>query len=97
MFIDPLPLLVLVDIKGTIYLFSTKYHLKNPYKLLTQWKNMYSIQKSSQITFVSSHYEQNKDTEMITCELILGDEFGYIRIVDISGFIHDKEIKPVTP
>ena len=62
MFIDPLPLLVLVDIKGTIYLFSTKYHLKNPYKLLTQWKNMYSIQKSSQITYVSSHYEQNKDT-----------------------------------
>jgi hypothetical protein len=26
----------------------------------------------------------------------LGDEFGYIRIVDISGFIRDKDIKPVT-
>lgn len=55
-FIDPLPLLIIVDVKGTIYLFSTKYMLKNPYKLLTQWKNMYSIQKSSQITYISSVY-----------------------------------------
>jgi hypothetical protein len=29
--------------------------------------------------------------------LILGDEFGYIRIVDLSAFILEKDIKPVTP
>lgn len=68
---------------------------KNAYKLLTQWKNMYSIQKSSQITFISSNYSIKDD--LIKCELILGDEFGYIRIVDISNFIKDKEIRPVTP
>jgi len=56
LFVDPLPLIVIVDIKGTIYIFSTKYNLKNPYKLLTQWKNMYSIQKASQITYISSTY-----------------------------------------
>ena len=28
--------------------------------------------------------------------MILGDEYGYIRIVDISNFIADKEIKPIT-
>lgn len=72
LFIDPLPLLVIVDIKGTIYLFSTKYLNKNGYKLLTQWKNMYSIQKSSQITFISSNYSQ-RENEHIKCELILGD------------------------
>jgi len=55
-FVDPLPIVVIVDIKGTIYIFSTKYNIKNPYKLLTQWKNMYSIQKSSQITYISSTY-----------------------------------------
>ena len=61
LFIDPLPILVIVDIKGTIYFFSTKYLSKNPYKLLTQWKNMYSIQKSSQITFISSNYVVQND------------------------------------
>lgn len=73
MFIDPLPILVIVDIKGTIYFFSTKYLLKNPYKLLTQWKNMYSIQKSSQITFISSNHSQENENEDARCELILGD------------------------
>lgn len=67
-FVDPLPLLVVVDVKGTISLFSTKYHLKQPYQLLTQWKNIYSIQKSSQITFITSNYTNNG-----IYELILGD------------------------
>lgn len=58
LFIDPLPLLIVVDVKGTIYVFSTKYFLKSPYKLLTQWKNMYSIQRESQITFMSSVYKE---------------------------------------
>ena len=31
------------------------------------------------------------------CELILGDEFGYIRIVDISEFILEVDLKPITP
>lgn len=90
LFIDPLPLLIVVDVKGIIYLFSTKYMLKSPYKLLTQWKNMYSIQKSSQITFISSTYSEATDKQPIQCELILGDEFGYIRIVDLSAFIKEK-------
>jgi len=57
---------------------------------------MYSIQKSSQITFISSKFEQEKDSGFIKCELILGDEFGYLRIVDLSLFIEDLDIKPVT-
>jgi hypothetical protein len=92
MFIDPLPLLVVVDAKGTIYLFSTKYHLKNPYKLLAQWKNMYSIQKASQITFVSSNFVEKNQVG----QLILGDEFGYIRVIDLWGFLSEQNIKPVT-
>jgi hypothetical protein len=57
---------------------------------------MYSIQKSSQITFISSSYQIEKENDGVKCELILGDEFGYIRIVDISNFIRDKDIKVVT-
>ncbi len=51
-FLSPYPLLIVVDTKGSIYMFSTKYYLKKPFSLLTQWKNMYSIQKTSQITLI---------------------------------------------
>jgi len=118
-FIDPFPLLLIVDIKGTVYLFSTKHHLRQPNQLLTQWKNMYSIQKSSQITFLSSIHTHNTAKTAPTsqsskaeqgstsshtanegsggqrCELILGDEYGYIRIIDISAFIEENNVKPM--
>lgn len=57
---------------------------------------MYSIQKSSQITFISSKYEAEKQDKNARCELILGDEFGYIRIVDITSFLLELNIGPVT-
>jgi len=46
------------DIKGSIYIFTTKHYLANPYKLIAQWKNMYSIQKSSQITYIKPIYNE---------------------------------------
>ena len=73
LFVDPLPLLIVVDVKGTVYLFSTKHFIKGPYKLLTHWKNMYSIQKSSQITFISSSYSEATSKESARCQLIMGD------------------------
>lgn len=66
-FLSPYPLLVVADIKGSIYIFSTKNYLKKPYSLLTQWKNMYSIQKTSQITCIG-YRKMNKEEW-----LILGD------------------------
>ena len=68
-FIDPYPLLLISDVKGSIFLFTTKYYMSAPYKLLTQWKNMYSIQKSSQITYIRSHF----DPKTSECDIILGD------------------------
>jgi len=65
--VDPLPLLIVVDVKGTVYLFSTKYFLKKPYALLTQWKNMYSIQKASQITYIASTYHEATSKLPLTC------------------------------
>jgi len=65
--VDPLPLLIVVDVKGTVYLFSTKYFLKKPYSLLTQWKNMYSIQKASQITYIASTYHEATSKLPLTC------------------------------
>jgi len=44
---------------------------------------MYSIQKTSQINFIKPFYN-DKTKE---CEVILGDEFGYIRIINITGFL----------
>ena len=66
-FLSPYPLLIVADTKGSIYIFSTKYYFKKPYSLLTQWKNMYSIQKTSQITFIEYKKIKNEDL------LILGD------------------------
>jgi hypothetical protein len=83
-FLSPLPLLVIADSKGSIYIFSTKLYLKKPFSLLTQWKNMYSIQKSSQITYIS-YLENEKGNKH---EIILGDEYGYIRIIDLTTFIN---------
>lgn len=56
-FIDPYPLILITDVKGSIFIFTTKYYTPSPYKLLTQWKNMFSIQKSSQITYLKSQYD----------------------------------------
>ena len=56
-FIEPFPLVLVSDIKGCIYLITTKYFTKSPYKLVAYWKNMYSIQKSSQITFIYPLYD----------------------------------------
>lgn len=82
-FICPFALLLASDVKGSIYIFTTKHHLAGPYKLLAQWKNMYSIQKSSQITYIKPLY----DPKTRECEVILGDEYGYIRVINISAFI----------
>ena len=60
---------MIVDVRGTIYLVSTKYYFKKPYQLLTQWKNMYSIQTASQITFLNSIYDHKERK----CQLVLGD------------------------
>ncbi len=73
--------MIVADTKGSIYLFSTKYYFKKPYSLLTQWKNMYSIQKTSQITFIEFKRINKEDW------LILGDEYGYVRVLDITAFI----------
>ncbi len=90
-FLSPYPLLIITDTKGSIYIFSTKYYLKKPYALLTQWKNMYSIQKTSQITYIESKKVDNEDW------LILGDEYGYVRILDLTAFIKQHDVRPVTP
>jgi hypothetical protein len=52
---NPFPLLVVADIKGGVYIFIVKYH-KKAGKLLIHWKNMYSIQKQSQVTYIGSEY-----------------------------------------
>lgn len=83
--------MIVTDSKGSIYMFSTKYYFKKPYSLLTQWKNMYSIQKTSQITFISSICQKSEQL------LILGDEYGYVRILDITKFLGENDLKPVTP
>lgn len=68
-FIDPYPLLFVSDIKGSIFVFTTKHHIQGPFKLLAQWKNMFSIQKTSQLTFVECIYNsKTKETE-----IVLGD------------------------
>ena len=54
---------------------------------------MYSIQKTSQINFIKPFYN-DKTKE---CEVILGDEYGYIRIINITGFLQENNIVPVTP
>lgn len=91
-FIEPFPLVIASDIKGSIYLFTTKYYLKAPHCLLAHWKNMYSIQKSSQITYIFPMYDANTHD----CQIILGDEYGYIRIIAITDFLKEHGFVPLT-
>lgn len=92
-FICPYPLILVSDVKGSIYIFTSKHHTAGPYKILAQWKNMYSIQKSSQITYIKPIF----DPVTKECEIILGDEYGYIRVANITSFIEANKINPVTP
>lgn len=60
---------------------------------MAHWKNMYSIQKSSQITYIYPVYtEATQD-----CLIILGDEYGYIRIISLTEFLSDNNIAPLRP
>lgn len=52
---------------------------------------MYSIQKESQVTFLSSEYH-NKELK-----LILGDEYGYLRLIKLNPLLETEQIEPVVP
>jgi hypothetical protein len=78
-FLSPFPLILIADTKGGVYILTSK-HAKNPYKLVHHWRNMYSIQKASQITYISTEYSFKGDI-IQSYKLILGDEYGYIRII----------------
>lgn len=53
---------------------------------------MYSIQKSSQITYIKPIYEPVTKE----CEIILGDEYGYVRVASLTSFIEAHKITAVT-
>jgi|JI6StandDraft_1071083.scaffolds.fasta_scaffold05434_8 WD40 repeat protein len=79
-FLNPFPLLAVSDIKGGNYIFIVNYH-KKAGKLLVHWTNMYSIQKESQVTYLSSEYHGNE------LKLIVGDEYGYVRLIKLNSLL----------
>lgn len=52
---------------------------------------MYSIQRTSQITFIDYKKVDGEDW------LILGDEYGYVRVLDITAFLLSLDVRPITP
>ncbi|KRX08309.1 WD40-repeat-containing domain [Pseudocohnilembus persalinus] len=88
-FLDPFPLLATADIAGYIYVWSTQ-PLEFQNQLLLRWKNMFTISKISQVTSLNYDYDEINNK----LHLVLGDETGYVRILDISEVLKQFLIQP---
>ena len=89
-FLNPYPLILICDLKGGVHIFVVKYHKKEG-ELLVSWNNMYSIQKQAQVNVASSDYYKGELT------IVLGDEYGYVRVMKIEQALTNEKIGPIGP
>lgn len=83
-FLDPYPMFATSDHQGTIVIYMTPPSpMKN--KVAIIWKNMFTIMKAAQVNAIELHNET----------LILGDENGDIRILQIKDMITQLKIERV--
>lgn len=54
---------------------------------------MFTIQKASQVTYID--YEFTQEKQILT--ILMGDETGYVRVLDVSFIIKSFELKPIIP
>ncbi|EWS75142.1 cyclic nucleotide-binding domain protein (macronuclear) [Tetrahymena thermophila SB210] len=90
--LDPFPLIAGADSSGFIYVWGLKQSDYYNGKLLIKWKNMFTIQKAAVITSMD-HQVIVKDNQ-VKLDLILGDEIGYIRFLNLNELLNEFQIKP---
>ena len=86
LFLETLPLLFLSDTSGTLSLWGIKLPGYSTFQCLLKWRNMHTLEKTATITSATYLHEEN------TIILILGDEKGTIRVLNLKSLIDDMKI-----
>jgi WD40 repeat protein len=86
LFLEPLPLLFVSDISGTLSLWGVRLPGYSSFQCLLKWRNMHTLEKTATITAATYLFEEG------TVVLILGDEKGTIRVLNLQGLIEDMKI-----
>jgi len=90
-FLKPLPLLLTADCKGIIYIWSLPIEKDWSNNCLLMFINKASVEDEVAISAVDYHHNQAKGEHFI----ILGDEKGMVKILDISELLKkNPKLKP---
>ena len=86
LFLEPLPLLFVSDTSGTLSLWGVKLPGYGHFQCLLKWRNMHTLEKTATITSATYLHESSSPI------LVLGDEKGTIRILNLKSLIDDMKI-----
>jgi WD40 repeat protein len=87
MFLEPYPLLLVSDTSGTLSIWAVQVPGLARVQCLVKWRNMHTLEKTATITAATHYCEAN------SCRLILGDEKGTIRILELQELIDDVGVQ----
>ena len=89
-FLNPYPLLVVSDQSGTLSLWAVMCpQFENMMQCLVRWRNMHTLAKTASISAINYYIEGS------VINLLLGDEKGNVRILQISDLLEELGIKPL--
>lgn len=89
-FLSPYPLLVVSDQSGTLSLWAIMCpQFENMMQCLVRWRNMHTLAKTASISAINYYIEGG------VINLLLGDEKGNVRILQISDLLEELDIKPL--
>jgi WD40 repeat protein len=89
MFLDPYPLLFVSDTSGTLSIWAIQSPGLARIQCLVKWRNMHTLEKTATITAATYYCAPG------SCKLVLGDEKGTLRILELEGLISDTNIVPL--
>lgn len=90
MFLEPYPLLFVSDTSGTLSVWGIRLPGFNVVQCLLKWRNMHTLEKTATIT--SATYLCD-DENLV---LVLGDEKGTMRILNLKGLVDSMNVKKMT-
>lgn len=86
--LDPYPLILVSDQSGNLSIWGISCLNLPRFQCLVKWRNMHTLEKTATITAATHFYANN------SLKIILGDEKGTIRLLDIKDLTQEMNITP---
>ena len=98
-FLNPFPILLTADNTGWIHIWLIQLGTLQPQErcCIVSWRNNHSLDSTSPVTAVDSHYRKADPENGIEEEflLIMGDERGMVKIQDLRRILEEYPVKPI--